>query len=152
TSSHGSPEATVSSVPSRSTPCVITRTTVPGKPASAMTMFDPPARTSTGSPAASQARTASTTSASLPASTTFAAGPPSRSVVSGASGTPVAALGGTGDSLQCLGAGDRVVQRVGQQRAQLLALDVAALDPVGRGRLDHPDPAAHRRAHQRPVA
>src|SRR3954447_7347457 len=61
-----------------------------------MTTFEPPASSSTSPRPASHARTAQTSSSSLRASTTLAAGPPRRSVVSGASGTPVAALGGTG--------------------------------------------------------
>src|SRR6476469_3910356 len=85
--SHDSPAATSRRAPVRAMPRVATRTTVPGKPASATTTFEPPARTSDGSPAASRARTASTSSASVAASATAPAGPPRCSVVSSESST-----------------------------------------------------------------
>src|SRR5436190_390487 len=48
--SHGSPAAASSAEPSRATPRVAMRTTVPGKPSSATTRFEPPASTSGGWP------------------------------------------------------------------------------------------------------
>ena len=93
--SQSSPAATVTVAPLQSEtsavmPRVATRTTVPGKPWSAISRFDPPPSTSTGSPAASAARTASTSSVSVVAVTTARAGPPTRSVVSSARPPPVA--------------------------------------------------------------
>ena len=67
--SHGSPAATSSAEPSRATPRVAMRTTVPGKPSSATTTFEPPASTSSGAPARSAVVTASITASSLGAST-----------------------------------------------------------------------------------
>src|SRR3954447_22819281 len=91
--SHGSPASTVR-LPSRlvSTPVVRIRTTVPGKPSSAMTTLLPPASTSSGSPSASARATAATTSSSLRASAMRRAGPPRRRVVSSESRF-IAALG-----------------------------------------------------------
>ena len=59
--SHGSPAATVVTAPEQAatswlTPVVATATTVPSKPSSPTSRFDPPPSTSTGSPAASSAR------------------------------------------------------------------------------------------------
>ena len=51
------------------TPRVAMRTTVPGKPSSATTTFEPPASTSSGAPARSAVVTASITASSLGAST-----------------------------------------------------------------------------------
>ena len=84
--SQSSPAATVTVAPLQSEtsavmPRVATRTTVPGNPWSAISRFEPPPSTSTGSPAASAARTASTSSVSVVAVTTARAGPPTRSVV-----------------------------------------------------------------------
>src|SRR3954447_12132193 len=81
-SSQFSPACTVTRPwPVASTPRDNTWTTVPGKPASATTRFEPPARTSTGG---SASRTAAAIAASSRASTKRAAGPPRRSVVSSA--------------------------------------------------------------------
>src|SRR5215469_13536927 len=63
-------------------------TTVPSKPASPITRFDPPPSTSSGSPSASAARTALTTSADRCAVMNLVAGPPSRRVVYPARSTP----------------------------------------------------------------
>src|SRR4051812_16195940 len=79
--SHGSPAWTVNTWPSRSMPSVRRRTTVPGKPASAITTLLPPARTSSGSSAASASWTAAISSCSVRASTIRFAGPPRRRVV-----------------------------------------------------------------------
>ena len=84
--SHGSPAWTSRRTrpppaSARSIPRVATRTTVPGKPASATTTLLPPARTSSGSPARSARRTAATSASSSAASTSRPAGPPRRSVV-----------------------------------------------------------------------
>src|SRR4051812_17604458 len=65
-------------------PVVSSRSTVPSKPSSAITTLLPPARTSSGSPAASASATASIASDSVRASTMRFAGPPRRRVVSGA--------------------------------------------------------------------
>ncbi|KFC53293.1 hypothetical protein GY12_18155, partial [Micrococcus luteus] len=62
-------------------PSKASRTTVPGKPASAMRVLEPPPSTNRGSPAASAARTASIASASVRAVTHARAGPPTRVVV-----------------------------------------------------------------------
>jgi hypothetical protein len=67
--SHGSPAATSSAPPSRLTPRVTILSTVPGKPSSATTRFEPPDMTSSGSPERSAARTASITACSVSAST-----------------------------------------------------------------------------------
>src|ERR1022692_947862 len=64
-----------------------TRTTVPGKPASATTRLLPPPRTNTGSPRWSASLTVSMTCWSVPASMKRAAGPPRPSVVYPASVT-----------------------------------------------------------------
>src|SRR3954452_16470870 len=81
--SHGSPACAVKTPPPwSSTPAVRMRTTVPGKPSSAITTLLPPARTRIGSFCASASSTAATTSSSLRASIIRAAGPPRRSVVS----------------------------------------------------------------------
>ncbi len=58
-SSQASPAATVSRAPSRSTPRVATRTTLPSTPASAITTFEPPASTSAASRSACSTSSAS---------------------------------------------------------------------------------------------
>src|SRR3954447_422101 len=79
--SHGSPAWTVRVPSCCSTPSVSIRTTVPGKPSSAITTLLPPASTSSGSCSASASATASITARSSRASTIRRAGPPRRSVV-----------------------------------------------------------------------
>ena len=83
TASQSSPAATVSppGPVSRLTPRVATWTTVPSNPSSETIRLLPPPRISTGSPAASAARTASMSSSSVPARTKPRAGPPRRTVV-----------------------------------------------------------------------
>src|SRR5689334_21901030 len=72
-------------------PPLASRTTVPGKPASATTRLEPPPRTSSGSPERSAARIASATSSARAGSRNRAAGPPRRSVVYPDRGTAVRA-------------------------------------------------------------
>jgi len=93
--SHGSPAATVITAPeqaavSSAMPWVAILTTVPSKPASPTSRFEPPPSTSSGSPLASKSVTASTNSASVLTVIIRRAGPPTRSVVWSAKTTPAA--------------------------------------------------------------
>src|SRR6478752_5066565 len=115
TASQSSPAWTVRrtrpfGVVARSIPRVATRTTRPGKPASAITRLLPPASRSRRSPAASASRTASTRSPSSVTVTSRSAGPPSPSVVSGASGASV--LTPTPTSLRALRGSARLRQQL----------------------------------------